>query len=228
MEERKEERKEGSRDSGPRNGRGRSSVFFPFSRFFLLYSFLFSFFYSSSPSPFSLSLHAARYLCFSLFAARRCVWSVVAAARVDSLITLSGPSGLPPTRLLLVLRAPTPPKEKGKKVPKIQSPGPQIVFYECLHVPVGPISKPLSYPFCHPPRTNVTRHPRSPSATSSAGREKHSISLARERGLPARKARNRCLTFHDIFFDHNQLLYVRVFFFICILCTKCIFFRISQ
>lgn len=74
---------------------------------------------SFSPSLFPLFA----IFCFFLFATRRCVWSVVAAARVDSLITLSSSSGPLSLPLLLVLRALSrpsmPPREKGKKVPKI-------------------------------------------------------------------------------------------------------------
>lgn len=105
----------------------------PFSLlFFLVVSLFFSLY---------ISFYPLLSFCFSLFAARRCVWSVVAAARVDSLITLSGPSGplptAPPPRSRPFPVA-VPPREKGKKVPKIQGPSLQIVFYECLHVPVGP------------------------------------------------------------------------------------------
>lgn len=75
-------------------------------------------FYSSSLSLFlSISLSTSRSFCFSLFATRRCVWSVVAAARVDSLITLSSSSGPLPLPLLLVLRAPSRPRcRRGKRV----------------------------------------------------------------------------------------------------------------
>jgi hypothetical protein len=146
-----------------------------------------------SPS-FSLfiSLSAYRYLSASPFS-RRCVWSIVAAARVDSLITLSGPSGPlpatspPPSR---PLPAAVPPREKGKKVPKIQGLSPQIVFYECLHVPVGPKSPP-TLPSSH---VNVTRHPRSPSATSCKARERESLSFFR---ICVREARNRCQISRD-------------------------------
>lgn len=147
------------------------------------FSPLSSFFVPILPRCLSLffSLYFSFYLslsfCFSLFATRRCVWSVVAAARVDSLITLSGPSGPlpsvspPPSRPLPTAM---PPREKGKKVPKIQSPSPQIVFYECLHVPVGP-KPPPTLPSS---RANVTRHPRSPSATSCRMKETLSLSIS--------------------------------------------------
>lgn len=67
---------------------------------------------------------------------RRCVWSVVAAARVDSLITPPRPfrpsspspsycpfSSIPAVVLPIISYSyPMPTKEKGKKVPKIQNP----------------------------------------------------------------------------------------------------------
>lgn len=67
---------------------------------------------------FSLSLFPPlASFCFSLFATRRCVWSVVAAARVDSLITLSSSSGPLSLPLHLVLRAPSRPRcRRGKRV----------------------------------------------------------------------------------------------------------------
>jgi len=108
--------------SGPRNDRERSSAAFSFVHFFLYLShrlpslpFTFLFFLAVSLSLY-LSFHLSLSFCFSLFATRRCVWSIVAAARVDSLITLSSSSG-PPPPLLFVLRAPSRPRcRRGKRV----------------------------------------------------------------------------------------------------------------
>lgn len=109
----------------------RSSTAFSFSHFPLYLShrlfslpFAFLFFLAVSLSLY-LSFHLSLSFCFSLFATRRCVWSVVAAARVDSLITLSSSSGPPPPaspRPSRPLPTAMPPREKGKKVPKIQGP----------------------------------------------------------------------------------------------------------
>lgn len=93
----------------------------PFIRFFLSTCFF--------PSSASLPV--------SSFAMRRCVWSIVAAARVDSLITPPRPFRSPSPSLLSILfhpwpvllllpiisySRPMPANEKGKKVPKIQNP----------------------------------------------------------------------------------------------------------
>lgn len=117
----------------------------------------------SSPVSFSLSprftpvgqlLSFLRVSRFSLSARRDDVCGpFVAAARVDSLITPPRPfrptypvptssrlptvhPAIPVPQFVLPVSScsrPMPAKEKGKKVPKIHEPSPQIVFYECLH-----------------------------------------------------------------------------------------------
>lgn len=95
-------------------------------------SLSFRFFLSTCFFPSSASLPV------SSFAMRRCVWSIVAAARVDSLITPPRPFRSPSPSLLSILfhpwpvlllllpiisySRPMPANEKGKKVPKIQNP----------------------------------------------------------------------------------------------------------
>lgn len=80
------------------------------------FSLLFPLLFFFTVSPFlRLSSYFSLSFCFSLFAARRCVWSVVAAARVDSLITLPALPVLRSSSLLLVLRAPTQPQCRRRK-----------------------------------------------------------------------------------------------------------------
>lgn len=65
--------------------------------------------------------------------------------------TLSGPSGRPPSSSSCPPRPSRPRCRRGKRVKRYRrsrAPGPQIVFYECLHVPVGSKPPSRSQPSC--------------------------------------------------------------------------------
>lgn len=192
-------RKEGTRFRSMQRSRTIASRFLFPLRFSLYLShrlfslpFAFLFFLAVSLSLY-LSFHLSLSFCFSLFATRRCVWSVVAAARVDSLITLSSSSGPPPSvshRPSRPLPTAMPPRQKGKKVPKIQ----------------GPVRKSSSMnTFTSPPALN--RHPpypfpcerRSSSAIifSNLLYERNYLSLARTKYICSR-SRNRCPAFRRL------------------------------
>lgn len=116
------------------------------------------FFHSYSPSPTlfspSIFLLLAISLLLSFRGATMCV--VRRGSRQGRLANNtpgpSGPSSFPASsRPSRPHPAAMPPREKGKKVPKIQDRDPQIVFYECLNVPVGPKPHPLCFPPPFPP-----------------------------------------------------------------------------
>lgn len=130
----------------------------PFSLlFFLVVSLFFSLY---------LSFYPLLSFCFSLFAARRCVWSVVAAARVDSLITLPTlPVPCPP--LLLLVRALSRSRyRRGKRVKRYRRSRAPVCKSSSMNASTSPSALNL-YPLCPPPvRTSlvIRDHLRQPPA----------------------------------------------------------------